>query len=162
VTGLCVTVAAYGTFEAATADWDDIDRCPVNHSNTIDAVLVEREEDRVASLHRFSMQGWGYGWIASAVVGVLWPPALLAGAVAGGVGANVITCVSRGLSREDVSELGRVLASGPFVSVVVTDMTSNTSSTLPVGSRALRMARLPMGGSTYQLREALEVDVDET
>jgi hypothetical protein len=94
-----VTLAAYGSLEVATADWDDLEWCPVNQSNTIDAVLIEREGDRVATLHGFSMRGWGYGWIASAVVGALWPPALLAGAVAGGVGANVITCVSRGFGH---------------------------------------------------------------
>ena len=162
MSGLCVTLAAYGSLEVATADWDDLEWCPVNQSNTIDAVLIEREGDRVATLHGFSMRGWGYGWIASAVVGALWPPALLAGAVAGGVGANVITCVSRGFSQEDVSELSRVLGSGPFVAVVVTDISNNSVTLLPVGSRALRMARLPMGGTTWQLREALELDVDET
>jgi hypothetical protein len=157
VASLSVTVAAYGSFEAASADWDEIARFPTVELNLIDAALIERWDHRVAVLHRCSAKGWAEGSVASALVGTLSPPALLDGAIAGGVGKHVLTFVFAGLSRDAVNELGRVLEAGRFVTLAVVERAPRPAM-VAYGGRALAVATLPMGGTVFNLRSAVEGD----
>jgi hypothetical protein len=157
VASLTVTVAAYGSLEAATADWDDVAQVQRGGSNLLDAALIEWRENRVAGLHRCPASGWAQGSVASALVGRLSPPALLDGPLAGGVGKRVLSYVSTGLSRDAVNELGRVLESGRFVTLAVVER-GGEPKTFAYWSRALRVASLPMQGTAFDLRRALEDD----
>jgi hypothetical protein len=154
---LSVTVAAYGSFQAATTDWDETTRFPAVELNLIDAALIERSDHRVAAVHRCSSQGWARGSVASALVGMLSPPALLDGAIAGGVGRHVMTLVFAGVSRDAANELARVLDSGRFVTLAVVDRAPQPT-TAAYGGRALAVATLPMGGTAFELRHAVEAD----
>ncbi|MGZ4708242.1 MAG: hypothetical protein ACXWBN_05825 [Acidimicrobiales bacterium] len=154
---MSVTVAAYGSLEAASADWDEIARFPAAEFNLIDAALIEKCDHRVAALHRCSATGWAEGSVASALVGMLSPPALLDGAIAGGVGRHVLTFVFAGLSRDAANELGRVLESGRFVTLTVIER-SPQPRMIAYGGRALAVATLPMGGTAFELHRAVEAD----
>jgi hypothetical protein len=157
LTSLSVTVAAYGSLEAALTDWDDVHEDPSRAFNIIDAVLVERSDSRVVLVHRSASSGWADGSVASAVVGRLSPPALLDGAIAGGVGKRVLTLVSDGLSRDAVNELGRVLESGRFVILGVVERGAGRAA-FSYGAGALSMASLPMRGTAFALQFAAEAD----
>jgi hypothetical protein len=158
---LSVSVAAYGAFAPAAADWDDLDRAVAARAiDLIDAALVERDDTKVVRFHRYSAAAWGRGLIASAVVGLVSPPALLVGAVAGSVGGNMITVLSQGLSREGLCEFGRVMEAGPFVTVALADR-GGTGSSFMFGDRSLALASLPVGGTALALRAALEADADD-
>jgi hypothetical protein len=157
VASLSVTVAAYGSFEAAAADWDQIERDPVGQVNAIDALLIERSEHRVAKVHRCSKEGWARGSVASALVARLSPPALLDGAIAGGVGRRVLSLVSKGLSRDAVNELGCALEAGRFVTLAVVERGAGPTTT-GYGARALAVASLPMKGTAFDLRHAVTSD----
>jgi hypothetical protein len=157
VASLSVTVAAYHSFETASADWDELARCPADVLGLIDAALIERCDHRVAALHRFSSTGWAQGSVASALVGRLSPPALLDGAIAGGVGRRALTFVSSGLSLEAVNELGRVMGSGRFVTVAVVE-SGPDPATAACGARTLGVATQPMRGNAIDLRHAVEAD----
>jgi hypothetical protein len=157
VTSLSVTVATYGSVEAAVADWDEVELAGARGLNLIDAALIERADDRVVTFHRCSATGWGHGSIACALVGALWPPALLDGALAGGVGRRALTFLSTGLSRDAINELGRVLESGPFVTLAVVERAAAPTATA-LGARALRVATLPLLGTAYDLRQAVKAD----
>jgi hypothetical protein len=157
VASLSITVAAYGSFGAAAADWDETARLPAAELSVIDAALIERHDHRVAALHRCSTKGWAEGSVASALVGMLSPPALLDGAIAGGVGKHVLTFVCSGLSRDAANELGRVLESGRFVTLAVIERAPQPT-TVAYGGRALAVATLPMGGTAFDLRLACRAD----
>jgi hypothetical protein len=157
---LNVIVAAYGSLEAASADWDDLDLDPTAENNLADAALIERSDVRVAKVHRCWPRGWARGSVASALVGRISPSALLDGAIAGGVGRRALTCVSNGLSRDAVNELGRVLESGWFVTVMVAQRGPVVGPT-SYGARALSMASLPMRGTAFDLRHAVQADEDD-
>jgi hypothetical protein len=157
VTSLSVTVAAYGSLEAATADWDDDARGSDASLDALDAALVERCDHRVSALHRFSSAGWAQGAAATALIGRLSPPALLDGALAGGVGRRTLTFFTTGLSRDAVNELGRVLDTGRFVTVAVFER-GPAPTTSGYGARALAVATLPMRGTAFELRDAVEAD----
>jgi len=61
---------------------------------------------------------WG-GIVAGAVVGVLFPPAVLASAVVGGAVGGVGGHLWKGMSRSDVKELGELIDSGEAALIIV-------------------------------------------
>jgi len=152
-----IAVAAYQSLSAAVADWDQFEQPAGAAVGVIDTALIERDDDRVKALLRFSMlHGWGRGSIASAVIGVLCPPALLSGAIAGGVGDHVFRCLFRGLSHESVGELGRAFQTGPFAVVVVAERGGDPLVPLLAGS--LAYARVPLRCSARDLLRAAGAD----
>jgi hypothetical protein len=157
VSGLSVVVAAYTRYEDAAADWDDVDRDSTAGARVVDAALIERCVGRVASVHRFSKRGWAQGAIAGALVGSLSPASLLDGPIAGGVGRRTLTFVSNGLSRDAVSELGRVLDSGQFVTLAVVEQAPPLGCA-SYGARARGRVCLPLRGNAFDLRQAVQAD----
>jgi uncharacterized membrane protein len=61
---------------------------------------------------------WG-GIVAGAVVGVLFPPSILASAVVGGAVGGVGGHLWKGMSRSDVKELGEMIDEGEAALIVV-------------------------------------------
>ncbi len=98
------SAGAVGTYDAAVVTKDD------GH--------VHVNKDEMATRHG----AWG-GAAAGAVVGLLFPPAVigtaLVGAAVGGVGGHLW----RGMSRADVKELGEVIDDGQAALVVVGEST---------------------------------------
>lgn len=155
MTSLSVIVAAYGTSDAARADWRQVAR--EGGADVLDGVLIERIDTRVVAIEPFAGAGWGAGTISGALIGHLWPPSLLDGAVAGGVGGRMLTAVSRGLSRDATHELGRVMEAGRFVTLAVIDRGGSDTPCF-FGGRTLQLAVLPMAGTARQLRSAFDLD----
>ena len=92
---------AVGTYDAAVVTKDDAGKVHVN-------------KDETATRHG----AWG-GAAVGAVVGILFPPAIigsaLVGAAVGGVGGHLW----RGMSRADVKEFGDVIDAGQAALVIV-------------------------------------------
>ena len=92
---------AVGTYDAAVVTKDDAGKIHVN-------------KDEMATRHG----AWG-GAAVGAVVGILFPPAIigsaLVGAAVGGVGGHLW----RGMSRADVKEFGDVIDTGQAALVIV-------------------------------------------
>ena len=152
-----VTLVAYRSFAAARADWDALELAAKSGScQLVDAALIERTLDEVSQFHFQSSAGWGRGVIASAVCGVLWPPAMLVGALAGSVGGHTITEVRRGLSHEAISGLGGVMEKGTFILVAIADQ-GCAPAALP-GTRAMHIASFPLDRTAPALRAALDLD----
>src|SRR4051794_23945264 len=86
-------IAAYTDENAAQADWDELKRMAKDHLITLEGcVLVRRETDgKIHVKDKASDVGKGtkLGVVGGAVVGLIFPPSLLAGAVVGaGLGAG--------------------------------------------------------------------------
>jgi uncharacterized membrane protein len=94
-----------GTYDAAVVTKDDRGKVHVN-------------KDELATRHG----AWG-GAAAGAVVGILFPPALIGsavvGAAAGGVGGHLF----KGMSRSDVKELGEFIDTGEACLLVIGEST---------------------------------------
>src|SRR5208283_216274 len=92
---------AVGTYDAAVVTKDDAGKVHVN-------------KDEMATRHG----AWG-GAAVGAVVGILFPPAIIAtaavGAAVGGIGGHLW----RGMSRADVKELGDIIDDGQAALVIV-------------------------------------------
>ncbi len=156
---IAVGIAAYSSYTQAAQAWNRLDLDPGAATSLIDAMTIEWTDEQV-SLVRCSLvrHGWGFGAIASAVVGALWPPALLTGAIAGGVGDQVLTCVSGSIPAHVSSELSRVLRLGRIAVVVVVTTPEGTHTAKALKSHALELALSTLACSSPGLLTALRAD----
>ena len=118
-----IYVGAYPDEAAARDDYQIIKNL---HSagavGTYDAAVVTKDYDGKVHVNKDEMAtrhgAWG-GAAAGAVVGILFPPSIIAsvavGAGIGGVGGHLW----RGMSRADVKEFGEVIDNGTAALVVV-------------------------------------------
>jgi hypothetical protein len=157
VASLRVTIAAYDSLAAATADWEQLGQIPLSDRGPLDAVLIERFDRRVTSLHRCWPTGWAQGWLASAVVGRLSPPALLDGALAGGVGRRTLTLVTDRLTPASATELAMVLEFRRFVLLAVHDDVY-TGTAIPCCVEASPASTAALACTAQELRRAVEAD----
>jgi len=115
-----------GTYPSEAAARDDYDVVKDLHAagavGTYDAAVVTKDgsgkvhvnKDEMATRHG----AWG-GAAVGAVVGILFPPSLIAGAAIGAAAGGVGGHVWRGMSRSDVKELGDVIDDGQAALVIV-------------------------------------------
>jgi uncharacterized membrane protein len=92
---------AVGTYDAAVITKDDSGKVCVN-------------KDEMATRHG----GWG-GAAAGAVVGILFPPAIIGSALVGGTIGGVSGHLWRGMSRSDVKDLGEIIDAGQAALLIV-------------------------------------------
>jgi uncharacterized membrane protein len=119
---LSTTIAAYPDLAPAERAWNAVESsASLGEIELADAALVERHTDgTVQTIERQSHHGWGKGAVAGAVVGLLFPPSIIAGAVVAGAGGGVIARLNRSLDRGDIKDLGEVMDSGEIALVVLT------------------------------------------
>lgn len=96
---------AVGTYDAAVVTKDDSGKIHVN-------------KDEMATRHG----GWG-GVAAGAVVGILFPPSIIASAIVGGAIGGVSGHLWRGMSRADVKELGDIIDAGQAALLIIGEST---------------------------------------
>jgi uncharacterized membrane protein len=94
-------VGAVGTYDAAVVTKDDRGKVHVN-------------KDETATRHG----AWG-GAAAGALVGILFPPALIGSAVVGAAAGGVSGHLWRGMSRSDVKEFGELIDAGQAALVII-------------------------------------------
>jgi uncharacterized membrane protein len=125
--GVFIFIGTYPDEATARRDYDVVkDLHTVGAVGTYDASVVTKDakgkvhvnKDETATRHGT----WG-GAAAGAVVGILFPPAVLGaaavGAAVGGVGGHLW----RGMSRADVKEMGDVIDTGQAALVIVGEST---------------------------------------
>ena len=94
-------VGAVGTYDAAVVTKDD-------------AGKVHENKDEMATRHG----AWG-GAAVGALIGILFPPAIIGTAVVGAAVGGVSGHLWRGMSRADVKELGEIIDDGQAALVIV-------------------------------------------
>ena len=122
-----VYIGTYPDEPAARADYDVVkDLHAIGAVGTYDAAVVTKDhagkvhvnKDEMATRHG----AWG-GAAVGAVVGILFPPSILAsaavGAAVGGIGGHLW----RGMSRADVKEFGDIIDEGQAALVIVGEST---------------------------------------
>jgi uncharacterized membrane protein len=122
-----IFIGTYPNEDAARADYDIVkDLHAAGAVGTYDAAMVTKDivgkvhvnKDEMATRHG----AWG-GAAVGAVVGILFPPSILAsaavGAAVGGIGGHLW----RGMSRADVKEFGDIIDDGQAALVIVGEST---------------------------------------
>jgi uncharacterized membrane protein len=98
-------VGAVGTYDAAVVTKDDAGKVHVN-------------KDEMATRHG----AWG-GAAVGALIGILFPPAIVASAAVGAAVGGVSGHLWRGMSRADCKELGELIDDGQAALVIVGEST---------------------------------------
>ena len=158
---LSTTVAVYSDVAKAEQDWTALESTAVTDKlDLADAALVRHSDEQgVERLERHSHHGWGKGAVAGAVVGILFPPALLGSAVVGGVGGAVVARLNRSLDRGDIKDLGDVMDRGEIAIVAVTsEDTAAALEGLLVQATAIVTKA---SADADEVREALATDVKQ-
>ena len=118
-----VFIASYGNVNDALMDYTAVQQ--LYHDgviDTYDGAVVEKDADgnvHVSKHEKPTQKGAWTGIAVGAVVGVLFPPSIIASASVGGVAGGVIGHVWHGMSRSDMKDLGEELDAGTAALVVV-------------------------------------------
>jgi uncharacterized membrane protein len=125
--GVFLFIGTYPSEAAARADYDVVKELHLAGAvGTYDAAVVTKDQhgkvhankDEMATRHG----AWG-GAAAGAVVGILFPPSIIATAIVGAAVGGVSGHLWRGMSRTDVKEFGEVIDEGEAALVIVGETT---------------------------------------
>jgi uncharacterized membrane protein len=125
--GVFIYIGTYPNEAAARADYDLVkDLHALGAVGSYDAAVVRKDgsgkvhvnKDEMATRHG----GWG-GAAAGAVVGILFPPSIIASALVGGAVGAVSGHLWRGMSRADVKELGDLLDANEAALLIIGEST---------------------------------------
>ena len=118
-----VFIASYSSVDYAMMDYSAVQQLYIDGAiDTYDAAVVEKDADgnvHVSKHEKPTQKGAWTGIAVGAVVGVLFPPAIIPMAAAGGLAGGVIGHVWHGMSRSDMKDLGEELDAGTAALVVV-------------------------------------------
>jgi len=125
--GVFIFIGTYPSEAAARADYDVVKELHLAGAvGTYDAAVVTKDRDGKVHANKDEMAtrhgAWG-GAAAGAVVGILFPPSIIATAIVGAAVGGVSGHLWRGMSRSDVKEFGEVIDEGEAALVIVGETT---------------------------------------
>jgi uncharacterized membrane protein len=120
---LFVFVGAYPDEDAAHADYEALREAhAAGLVGTYDAAVVTKDAGGKVHVHKHekpTQHGAWTGAAVGAVVGILFPPSIIAAGVVGAGAGGLMGHLWHGMSRADVKELGEALDSGQAALIVV-------------------------------------------
>ncbi len=122
-----VYIGTYASEVSARADYDVVkDLHATGAVGTYDASVVTKDADGKVHVNKDETStrhgAWG-GAAVGAVVGILFPPSIIAGAVVGAAVGGVGGHLWKGMSRADVKEFGDLIDDGQAALVIVGEST---------------------------------------
>jgi uncharacterized membrane protein len=115
--------AIYDEIAEAEADYEAVfDLHAVGAIGTFDSAVIRKEEDgkvRVTKTEKPTQHGAWTGAGVGALVGLIFPPAVLGAAIVGAGAGGLTGHLSGGVSRGDLKELGDELESGTAAVIVI-------------------------------------------
>jgi uncharacterized membrane protein len=121
--GMFIYLGTYPSEAVARDDYDVVkDLHSVDVVGTYDAAVITKDANGKVHVNKDEMATRHGGWrgaAAGAVVGILFPPALIGSALVGGAIGATGGHIWRGLSRSDVKELGDLIDTGGAALLVV-------------------------------------------
>ena len=162
--GVFVFVATYPDRDGAEADYDVVkDLHSAGAIGTYDAAVVDKDAEGKVHVHKHekpTQHGAWSGLAVGAVVGLLFPPAIIASGVVGAAAGGLIGHLWRGMSRSDLRELGEALDDGEAALVVIGK--SKLEETLNKElRRAERTYEKEIDADQAELRRELDQAIDE-
>ena len=118
-----VYIASYDLVDNAWLDYDAVkDLYSRGVITTYDAAVVQKDLDGKVSVNKHEKPTQKGGWTGAAVgavVGILFPPALIATTAVGAGAGALAGHLHEGMSRSDMKDLGEALDAGTATLVVV-------------------------------------------
>ncbi len=122
-----IYIGTYSSEAAARSDYAGVkDLHAVGAVGTYDAAVITKDHSGKVHVNKDEMAtrhgAWG-GAAVGAVVGILFPPAIIGSAIVGAAVGGVGGHLWRGMSRSDVKEFGEVIDAGQAALVIVGEST---------------------------------------
>ena len=118
-----VFIGSYSSVDDAQMDYTAVKQLYSDGMiDTYDAAVINKDAAGNVHVHKRekpTQKGAWTGVAVGAVVGVLFPPAIIPMAAAGGVAGGLIGHVWKGMSRGDMKDLGEYLDAGTAALVVI-------------------------------------------
>src|SRR3954468_12125932 len=115
--------AAYASAADARLDYEVLlDAHAVGLVGTYDAAVIERSDDGKVHVHKREKPTQHGAWTGAAVgalVGAIFPPAIIGSAVVGAAAGGTIGHFRKGMSRSELKELGDLLDGGEAALIVI-------------------------------------------
>lgn len=162
---VAVIAGGYQSKEDAEADLESV---RILHSveklGTYDAAVVEKKPggkiDIVKKTATTTHHGAESGLAAGAVVGLIFPPAILAtGAIGAGVG-SITEHLHKGMKRKDVKEIGEALDEGQAALIVVVNAAKG-GRVAEVMAKAFKVVTVEVEMDAENFNKALSMALDE-
>lgn len=155
-----------GVYDGPTAAEGDYEAVKALHSagvvGTYDAAVISKDEGgkvHVRKHEKPTQHGAWSGLAVGALVGILFPPSIVAGGVVGAVGGGLVGHLWRGMSRGDMKELGEMLDDGEASLVVVGESKLEDAVRREL-KRAARTYEREIDASARDLRIELDRAID--
>jgi uncharacterized membrane protein len=118
-----VYAALYDDVAVAEADYEAVfDLHAAGAIGTFDSAVIRKEDDgkvRVTKTEKPTQHGAWTGAGVGALVGLVFPPAILGSAIVGAGAGGLIGHFRRGISRGDLKDLGEELEAGDAAVIVI-------------------------------------------
>ena len=118
-----VYAASYASLDDAEADYDALlDLHDADLVGTYDVAIIDKDAEgkvHVTKHEKPTQHGAWTGAGVGAVIGILFPPAILGAAAVGAATGGLIGHLARGMSRSDMKEIGDLLDDGQAALIVV-------------------------------------------
>ncbi len=115
--------AVYDDIVDAEADYDAVfELHALGAIGTFDAAVIRKDDDgkvRVTKTEKPTQHGAWTGAAVGALVGLVFPPAILGSAIVGAGAGGLVGHFSRGISRGDLKDLGEQLEAGSAAVIVI-------------------------------------------
>jgi uncharacterized membrane protein len=125
--GVFIYIGTYPSEAVAQSDYDVVkDLKALGAVGSYDAAVITKDDSGKIHVNKDETStrrgAWG-GIAAGALVGVLFPPALIASAAVGGAVGGVSGHLWKGMSRADVKQFGELIDSGEACLLIVGEST---------------------------------------
>jgi uncharacterized membrane protein len=151
--GVFLFIATYPNEAAAQADYDVVKALhEIDAVGNFDAAVVTKDDKGKIHVNKdetATRKGAWRGVGVGAVLGILFPPSILASAAVAGAIGGVAGHLWGGMSRSDVKELGEFIDEGQAALLVLGDLTV---------SKAMEKAQLK---AIKEIRKQVNVDLDD-
>ena len=114
--------AIYDEIDNAEADYEAVfDLHAAGAIGTFDSAVIRKEDGkvRVTKTEKPTQHGAWTGAAVGALVGIIFPPAILGSAIVGAGAGGLTGHLTRGISRGDLKELGEELEAGSAAVIVL-------------------------------------------
>lgn len=156
-------IGIYDSESEAQADYEAVKE--LHHEGlvgTYDAAVVTRDDKEKIHVHKHekpTQHGAWTGLAVGALVGVLFPPSILAGGVVGAAAGGLVGHFWRGMSRGDLKDLGEALDAGS-ASLVVIGESKVEEAVKKEMKRAVRTQEKQIKADAKDLRKELDKAID--
>jgi uncharacterized membrane protein len=115
--------AVYDEIDDAEADYEAVfDLHAAGAIGTFDSAVIRKEDDgkvRVTKTEKPTQHGAWTGAAVGALVGIVFPPAILGSAIVGAGAGGLTEHLRKGIPRDDLKELGDELDAGSAAVIVL-------------------------------------------